>query len=372
MLRAWMLSIWLCALAAPALADDLVYFGSRVDAAGQGIFAARFDPTNGHLTPIGQVAQIARPTLLVPHPSLPVVYAVSELGNEGDVDASLVSLSVDRASGALKPMNTIRTGGGATDMSIDTVSKSLFVANYGVGQLTWLPLLADGRLGAATAIQATWGKGPDARQDAPHPHGVRVDPSHHFALVADLGADKLFVFRFDAATRQLAPATPGFVATKAGSGPRQLAFAPNGRFVYALMQISSEVVTYRWDAPRGRLTPVQVLPTELPTFKGVKSAAHIETSSDGRFVYVSNRGSDSLVVYAVNAKTGALSEIQRLPTNAKIPFGFALHSSGRWMVVTNQGSNTVSVFGVDPASGKLTPTAETMAMPQPANVMFLP
>ena len=374
-LRQWLTSFGLLAAlaaAAPAWADDLVYIGSRVDAHGQGIFAARFNPANGHLTAIGPVAEIARPTLVIPHPSLPVVYAVSELGNEGDVDASVVSLAVDRATGQLKALNTVRTGGGATDMSIDPVSRTLFVANYGVGQATWIPILPDGKLGKTTAVQATFGKGPDERQDSPHPHGIRVDPSHHFALVADLGADKVFVFRFDAATRQFYPAQPAFSATAAGSGPRQLAFHPNGRFVYVLNQISSDVLTYWWDAAHGRLTPVQALATELPSFKGVKSAAHIEVSADGRFVYASNRGSDSLVVFAVNAQSGRLTEIQRLAAQGKLPFGFAIHSSGRWMVVTNNASNTVTVFALDPATGRLSPTSETLAVPQPANITFFP
>ena len=372
-MRNWLLLLGLlAAFAPPAQADDLVYFGTRNDKAGEGIFAARFDAATGKLTPIGTVAVMPRPTLVIPHPSLPVVYAVSELGNEGDVEASVSALAVDKTTGQLKPLNTVRTGGGATDMSIDTVSKSLFVANYGAGQLSWLPILPDGKLGMVTAIQATYGQGPDERQDRQHPHGVRVDPSHHFVLVADLGADKVFVFRFDAATRQLVPAQPGFAATAIGSGPRQLAFHPNGQFLYVLNQINSEVLTYRWDAKLGRLTQVQALPTELPTFKGVKSAAHIEASADGRFVYASNRGSDSLVVYAVNARKGSLSEVQRMPAPGKIPFGFALHSSGRWMVVTNNASNTASVFAVDPASGKLTLTAGTMAVSQPANVTFFP
>ena len=356
----------------PALADDLVYFGTRSDKAGEGVFAARFDAATGKLTPIGTVAEIARPTLVIPHPALPVVYAVSELGNDGKADASVSSLAVDRASGKLAPLNTVRTGGGATDMAIDAASKTLFVANYGAGQISWLPLLADGKIGAVTAVQATVGKGPDERQDGPHPHGVRVDPSHHFALAADLGADKVFIFRFDAATRQFFPATPASVSLATGSGPRQLVFHPNGKILYVLTQVSSELLTYRWDAAHGTLQRVQLLPTELADFKGVKSGAHIEVSADGRFVYASNRGSDSFVVYAVNPQTGALTEIQRLSAGGKIPIGFAIHPSGKWLVSVNNGSNTALVFAVDPATGKLTPTPGALAVPQPANVTFLP
>ena len=371
MLRPLMLLIWVFC-SGIAYGSDLVYFGTRASGPGQGIFAARFDATSGHLSALGLVSDITRPTWLIAHPTLPVLYAVSEVGNDGVSEASVFSLAADKATGGLHSLNSVGSGGGgATHLAIDAASNSLFVANYGTGQVAWLPMLPDGRLGLAMAVESNYGTGPHRRQAAPHAHGVAVDPSHRFVLAADLGADRIFVYHFDPATRQLTPADPGFVAVSPGSGPRHLVFHPGGRFVFVVTELTAEVVSYRWDAKRGHLQHVQTLSIDEPAFTGEKSAAHIEASHDGRYVYVSDRGTNSMVAYAVSSQSGKLSEVQRISCQGKTPWSFSLDPSGRWLLIANSGSNSIAVFSVDPDTGKLTATPESLSIAQPSNVTFL-
>ena len=378
---------WLCSVFAvlPSYADDpasacasascgsnWVYFGTRANGPGQGIFAARFDAKSGHLSPIGLVADITRPSWLIAHPRLPVLYAVSDIGNDGLSEASVFSLAADQATGKLSVMNSVGSGGGgATHLAIDAESNSVFVANYASGRVSWLPALPDGRLGMALSVQSNYGIGPHRRQAAPHAHGVAVDPTHRFVVAADLGADRLFVYRFDTTTHQLTPAAIPFASVPPGSGPRHLVFHPKGRFLFLVTELTAEVVSYRWDAKRGRLQHVQTLPVDEPAFKGQKSAADIEASSDGRYVYVSNRGADSMVVYAVSSQTGTLREVQRIPSQGQTPWSFSLDPSGHWMLVANHGSNSIAVFAVDPTTGELRATQESLAIVQPSNVTFL-
>jgi 6-phosphogluconolactonase len=372
MLRRLVLLIWICCVSGGACGGDLVYFGTRAGGPGQGIFAARFDATNGHLSPIGLVADITRPTWLIAHGTLPMLYAVSEVGNDGLSEANVFSLAADKTTGELRIMNSVGSGGGgATHLAIDAASNTLFVANYGTGQVGWLPILPDGRLGLAMAVESNYGTGPHRRQAAPHAHGVEIDPSHHFVLAADLGADRIFVYHFDLAIRQLRPADPAFVSLSPGSGPRHLVFHPNGRFLFVVTELTAEVVSYRWDARHGRLQHLQTLSVDEPAFNGEKSAADIEASHDGRYVYVSDRGANSMVVYAANPQTGKLIEVQRISCGGKTPWSFSLDTSGRWILVANYGSNTIDVFAVDPDTGKLAAAQESLSITQPSNVTFL-
>lgn len=361
---------------APACTDascgtDWVYFGTRHSGAGQGIYAARFDAKSGRLSPIGNVADIARPTWLTAHPKLPVLYSVGEISRDGLIESRVFSLAADPATGKLSIMNSVFSGGaGATHIAVDDEAKEIFVASYGSGHVSWLPASPDGRLGIALSVQSNYGSGPHTRQATPHAHGVAIDPTHRFVLAADLGADRIFVYRFDPATHQLTPAPTPFMSVAPGSGPRHLVFHPSGRFLFLVTELTSEVVSYRWDAKRARLQYVHTLPMDEPTFNGQKSAAHIATSHDGRYVYVSNRGAHSILAYAVNSQTGKLSEVQRISSQGQTPWDFSIDPSGRWMLVANFGSNSINVFALDPATGKLTATQESLAVTQPSNVTF--
>jgi len=352
---------------------DLVYIGTQNDGPGQGIVAARFDPQTGHLTAVGQVTEVARPTWLLPHPKLPVLYSVSEVGNDGHSHAAVYSFSIDPGTGALKLLDKADSGGGgATHLALDTASSTLFVANYGTGQVTSLPVLSDGSLGNPVSNDTHAGSGPSPRQKSPHAHGVTVDPGHHYLLAPDLGDDRVYVYRLEGASHAFVPADPASEAVAPGSGPRHLVFHPNGRFAYLLTELSAEVITYRWDARHGRLTLLRKQSLTSPGYEGKKSVGEIAFSHDGRTLYVSDREQNDIVVYDVDARSGALGEVQRIGSQGQVPWHFTLDPTGRWLLVANQASGNVSVFKVDPGSGKLAATSDTLAVTKPVNVVFLP
>ena len=357
---------------------ELVYFGTHTTTAAQlpagqplpdpGIYGAWFDPDSGRFTALGRVVDLTAPTWLSGDTNRPILYSVVT-GSAGS--QNLVALAVDPKTGALIELNRGTSGGGdATYLFIDAKSQSLLTANYATGQVSAVALTSDGRLGAMASIQSETGTGPSPRQTAPHAHSVVLDPSGRYALAADLGADKVFVYRFDPATRGLTPAATPFEATPPGTGPRHLAFHPNGRYVYLVSELSAEVRTYGWDAATGQLQLVQTLSLAAPGYDGKKSGGEIAVSDDGRFLYVSERGESQILVYAIDAGTGQLKEIQRLASAGVQPWQFSFDPSRKWFLVANETSNAITVFKVDPHTGLLTLTAETLTVPRPVTVTF--
>lgn len=337
-----------------------------------GIFAARLDRNTGHLTPLGWVADLNHSAWLVHHPELPVLYAVGIEGTQLNVESRLVSYRINNVDGSLRELNRVGAGGiNTAHVALESRSATLFASNYGSGSVTAVPILKDGSLGSVVSTQKDYGTGPAPRQAAPHAHSVAFDPAHRYMLSADFGADRLFVYRFEPRTRVLSPGDPPFVALPAGSGPRHLAFHPNGRFVYLVSELTAMVDVFRWNAASGTLEPVQSWSPYAAGVAADRSGAEIGLARDGRFLYLTLRGdADSVVVLAVDPRRGTLSEVQRTPSLGKMPWSFALDPSGRWMVVPNTGSGTVNVFGVDPASGRLTPTSESIPLPTPVAVLF--
>ena len=353
----------------PVPASSIVYIGTH----GSAIFSARLNTRTGKLSPLGQAAEIERPTWLVVDPRRPVLYSVSETGNDGKTQGEVYSFSVEPLSGRLTTLSKVESGGGgATHLAYDQRSSTVFVANFGGGQVSAIPVQSDGALQPVSAIQTDVGSGPHPRQASAHAHGVTIDPSGRYVLSPDLGADRVFVYRFTAASRQLAPADVASEATPAGSGPRHLVFSPNGRFAYLATELNGEIRTYRWDARAGRLNLVQALPIDGPDFKGERSVAEVMVSKDGRFVYVSNRGENQLQVYAVNRATGALTERQAIGGGVDIPWSFGIDPSGRWMVVANENSSTVTTFRIDKANGRLRALDQTLTVPKPVAIAFYP
>jgi len=349
---------------------DLVYVGSQ----GNQLHALRFDQDSGKLSTIGVVAEGLRPTWTVAHPRLPLLYAVDDdSARSGTVTAFLV----DRASGKLRKLNQAPTGGnGATYLWLDAPSRTLLAANFASGSVSSLALHPDGSLAAlASTIQAS-GSGPHRRQASPHAHSAAVDPSGRYALVPDLGADRVFIYALDRATHTLstplspAGASQAYIAPP-GSGPRHLVFSHDGRFVWLLNELTAEVATLRWDPQQGQLTPVQTQSTSSSAFTGTRSGAEILLSPDGRFVYVEDRGERTLVAYRVNADTGALDLIQRIASGGEVPWGMAIHASGRWLLVAHQRSNSVNVFHIDPATGLLASTGESATVQGAVSITFV-
>lgn len=354
-------------------ACTLVYAGTQGAEAGQGVYVATLDPRSGNLSPAKVAAEAMRPFWLLADSGRSILHVAAGSGPGGTGPSNVLSFAVDRATGKLNPIGAQASGGsGATHLAIDRTSQTLFVAHFGSATVAAMPIRADGTPAAPSSVQQQSGSGPSPRQASAHAHAVILDPSRRFLLVPDLGADRIFIYRFDAAKRQIAPNDPAAEILPAGSGPRHLVFDPSGRFAFLLSELSSEVRSYRWDAKAGRLSLSQTLFTGRPGSKAPpNSGSEIAISPDGRRLYVSTRGEDSITVYAVDRKTGALAEAQRIAAGGLKPWAFAFDPSGRWLVVANQGSDALTLFAVDPKTGLLSATAQSATMPKPVSVAMM-
>ncbi len=354
----------------PACDGTLVLVGTHTAGPGQGIFAVKLDPKTGALSSLGLAAEIERPTWLARDPSRAQIYAVSETGNDGKSQGGVYALAVDRGTGRLSVRSRVASGGGgATNLAYDKRLATVFVANYGGGQVTAIPVARDGSLSGVVSTQVNTGSGPHPRQKSAHAHGVTVSPDGRYVLSPDLGADKVFVYRWDKGG--LTPAATPSIAFTPGSGPRHLVFSPDGRFVFVDTELTGEVHTLQWNARAGSLAAVSHVMLDASDYTGNRSAAELATSSDGRFLYVSNRGSNLLHVFEINRVSGALREIQRIASGGTGPWSFGFDPSGRWLIVTNEGSSNLAVFSVDHSTGRLAATGNALAVPKPVALAFI-
>ncbi len=345
----------------------LVYVGTQATGPGEGVFAAWLDEKTGALEAIGWVGEVERPTWLHADRARNRLFAVSEVGNDGSRAGAVLSFQYEPDTGALMSvMRTASGGGGATHLDLDPTGRILFVANFGGGNVGAIPVAADGSLGSVRSLQAQEGSGPHRRQPGPRPHGVTLDPSGRYLLAPDMGADRLYVYRFDADAVSLSPADPPFASLPAGSGPRLILFGRDGRFAYMLSELSAELYVFRWDD--GALTQVQQLALGDPGAE-THSAAALTLSADGRFLYASNRVADTIQVYAIDRRSGLLSEVQRVPAGGSKPWGSDLSPSGKWLLVANQASDNITAFRVDRGTGKLVGEG-ALAVPSATGIAF--
>ena len=345
----------------------LAYVGTD----GGQLQALRLDACAGKLVDLGTVARLTKPRWSIANPTLPILYVADDIAGK---NGSVVAFAVNRDTGALTRLGATDAGGiGTTHLWLDAPSSTLIAANFFSGSATTLPLSADGSVGAVASMVTETGSGPTKRQTKAHAHGIALDPSGRWALVSDLGADRVFVYAFDRAAHALSPddaAHPRAFAVAPGSGPHHAVFSPDGRFAYVLDELTADVQVLRWDAHDGRLAPVQSLSISGEQYKGAKSGAEIAVSRDGRFVYVEDRGENTLVVYRVNAETGELSLQQRVASGGDKPWAFAIDPSGRWMLVANAAK--VSLLKIDPASGALSDTGQSVDSATPLSIAFKP
>lgn len=347
-----------------------LYIGTHEKAGAPSLFTAGFDGRDGSFGTVVGVSSIERPSWLVKDPARPVLYAVSETGNDGAAQGKVASFRIEPDTGALSPLGEVASGGGGTThLAFDARSNTLLAAHYGTGHVTALPVGADASLSAPVSVVKDEGTGPSPRQKGPHAHGVVIDPSRRFALVPDLGADRVFVYRFDAARRHLEPAATPFLQLPPGTGPRHLVFGKDGRTVYLLAELTGDLYVAAWDARAGTLRPVQTLSVLAPGYQGKISAGEIIVARGGRQVYVSNRGDSTILAYAVDLPTGRLTEVQRIPSGGAAPWHLAQSPDGRWLLAANEGVGTVTSFRVGP-DGRLAATGYELAVVKPAVVVF--
>jgi 6-phosphogluconolactonase len=256
---------------------------------------------------------------------------------------------------------------------VDTAGKNALVANYGGGSVSCIPITADGKLSQPTAfIQHTGSSVNAQRQKEPHAHSINVDKANRFAFVADLGLDKVLVYRFDPAAGTLSPNNPPAATVAPGSGPRHFAFHPSGKFAYANNEITSSVTAFNYDAERGVLSEIHTAPTLPAEFDAKRSStAEVQVHPSGKFLYVSNRGHDAIAIFTIDQTTGKLTPTGHQSTQGKTPRNFGIDPSGKFLLAANQGSDTVVIFQIDPATGALKPTGATVDVPTPVCVKFL-
>ncbi len=350
-----------------------VYIGTYTNGKSKGIHSYELDMATGGLKPIGAAA-MPNPTYLAVHPSQRFLYAVNEVDQfEGVKGGAISALAIDRKTGQLTPLNQQSTGAPSPcHLSFDRTGKFVFVANYS-GSVAVLPVGEDGHVGKATDFVADHGSSVNPqRQEGPHAHSIAIDPANRFVLAADLGLDKLLVYRFDAAAGKLSPNEPAFFSTAPGAGPRHFAFHPNGKFVYLINELNSTIDALSYDAAAGALKLLQTVSTLPKDFHGGNTAAEIEIDPAGRFLYGSNRGHDSLAQFAIDAATGRLTFVARYPSGGKTPRGFAIDPTGRYLICGSQDSNRVVVMRVDRQDGRLTPTEHAVEIGAPVTVVFVP
>jgi len=348
-------------------ADYLLYIGTNVGSAqDSSIFLYRVNAATGAFTKLSAQLGGASPTYLTLAANHRFLYAVSETQTfRAAAGGGVSSFAIDPHSGALKALGQQPSGGGAPCyISLDHSGKNALVANYVGGNISLLPVAADGTLGPPTTDQHT-GRGPHKNQDASHAHCLLPDPANKFAFAVNLGTDQVVSYRLDAAAGRLARLPePAFVA-KPGAGPRHLTFHPNGRFAYLINELNSTLTTLAYEAVTGHFRELQTVSALPASYTGDNSCADVHVAPNGLFLYASNRGHNSIAVFAIDSSNGTLVPIQDVDTQGKTPRNFALDPSGRLLLVANQNSNNLVSYRVDPLSGLLTPTGQQAAVPSP-------
>jgi 6-phosphogluconolactonase len=362
----------------PARAGELlVFIGTYTGAKSKGIYVSRLDLSSGKLAEPELAAEIASPSFLALSPDHRFLYAVNEVGSfAGKKSGAVSAFSVNPQTGALRLLNQQPSGGGGPcHLTVDRSGKNVLVANYGGGNVSVFPLAKDGSLGEATAFMQHHGSSVNKqRQNAPHAHGIYVDARNRFAFVPDLGIDQVVIYRFDADKGSLTPNDPPFAALAPGAGPRHLSFHPNNQHAFVINELLCTITAFRYDADRGTLDEIQTIST-LPEGQSVLpnfSTAEIEVHPSGKFLYGSNRGHDSIAVFAIDPDRGALRLVQHESTQGKTPRNFAIEPAGRYLLAANQNSDNIVVFRIDSATGRLTPAGQSIQVGAPVCVQFMP
>jgi 6-phosphogluconolactonase len=374
------LTLVLCALSVLGNAMEaarqkyIFYVGTYTDHGSKGIYAYRFDSASGQSTSLGLAAESTAPSFLAIAPSGRFLYAVNESSQfNGQPTGAVSAFAIQPKTATLTLLNQVPSRGeGPAHIALDRSGKYALVSNYDRGSIAVFPVLQDGRLGDATGFVQHKGSSVNkARQEGPHAHAAVFSPDNRFVIVADLGLDQLLVYRFDAAAGTLG-SDPQIVRAVPGAGPRHLVFGATGRYLYVINEMQSTVVAYAYDAVNGTLSELQIVSALPKGFAQTSEAAEIEMHSSAKFLFASNRGDDSIAVFAVNAKDGTLTPVEIDSTGGKTPRNFVLDPTGAWLLAANQDSDDIVVFRVDPGTGHLTRSGPELHVPSPVCVRFVP
>ena len=351
-----------------------VYFGTYTGNASKGIYLSEFDAATGRLSAPRLAAEVVSPAFLALHPDRRFLYAVNEVGSfKGEPGGAVSAFAIQPETGQLTLINQESTrGDGPCHLTVDPSGNALLVANYGGGSVAALPIRENGELGPIKTFVQHSGSGVNPRrQTAPHAHGIYVDAANRFAFVPDLGIDKVLVYQWDPATLALEPRDPPAAELSPGAGPRHFVFHPGGRLAYVINELANTITAFAYDPAKGNLREIQTITTLPGDFADPNSTAEIAVHPSGRFLYGSNRGHNSLAMYAINPDTGQLNPLGHALTQGRTPRNFAIDPTGNWILVANQDSASVVVFRVDLRTGRLNSTDISIDVPTPVCVLFL-
>jgi 6-phosphogluconolactonase len=349
-------------------------FGPNARGNGSGIEVFRLNRETGALTHLGTKAGVENPSFLTVDQSQRFLYAVNGSPTiDGHPGGAVTALAIAPATGLLGDLNRqYTTGQGPCHVAVDRARTYVIATSYHTGSVVVFPVQPDGSLAPASDLVQHHGSSVNPqRQAGPHAHSVTFDPAERFCLVCDLGLDRVFVYSLDRASGKLLPNEPPYVATTPGAGPRHLAFHPNGRIVFVINEMGNTITSYHYAGERGTLSPIESVPTLPPDFTGENTTADIHVAPSGRFVYGSNRGHDSIVIYAFDEAAARLSYVGHEPTGGRTPRNFTLSRDGSLLLAANQDSDNVVAFRVDQTRGLLTPTGGVAASPSPTCVRIV-
>jgi len=357
-----------------ARGERLVFFGTYTRKLSRGIYLSRFNSADGKLSEPELAAELTNPSWVALHPKRRALYSVAETSNyQGQKTGAVAAFALDPATGKLTKLNELPSHGTSPcHITVDRSGRCAVVANYGTGSVACYPIKSDGSLGEASAVIQHTGSGPNqSRQQGPHAHQAVISQDNRFVFIPDLGLDKVMIYRLDPAKGTLTPNDPPFASTPPGAGPRHMAFHPKGRSAYVICELTSVIAAYSYDASRGAFNQLTTVSTLPPDFSGRNSTAEIEVHPNGRFLYGSNRGHDTIAVFSIDASTGTLTLVEHVSTQGKTPRNFKIDPSGSFLLAANQDTDNVLVFRIDPSTGRLSPTGQSVQVGAPVCVEFL-
>ena len=349
----------------------VLYVGTYTSGKSEGIYGYHMDGT-GALTRFTSIMSV-NPSFLTVDRSKRFLYAVNEVSDYlGKPSGAASAYKIDPVTHNLRLLNEQATqGADPCYLSVDSRKRTLLVANYTGGSVSVFPVRSDGTLGMVAQVQQDEGSGPKEQQKGPHAHCVIFDAFERHALVADLGIDKVMIYRFDRTTGRLSPAKQPFAELKPGAGPRHLSFHPSGKFLYVINELDSTMTAFGYNEREGTLTMIETVSTLPSDFSGISYCADVHVSSSGKFLYGSNRGHNSIVVFAIDQLTGKLTLVEHVSTEGNWPRNFTIDPSGGFLLVANQRSDNVVVFSLDANTGRLKPTGVNEQIPSPVCLKFL-
>ena len=363
-------AISLAAVSTACAKSLTVYFGTYTRSAdsSKGIYRSVLDLDTGKLSEPVLAAEATNPSFLEIHPSGKFLYAVSESGGAGSVSAYAIG-----GDGNLKFLNQQpSSGAGPCHVSIDHAGRNVLVANYGSGSASVIPIEPDGKLAKPPGfVQHTGSSVNPSRQKGPHAHSINVSSDDRFAFVADLGIDKVMIYRLNVEKGTIVANHPAFAKLKPGAGPRHFAFSPNGKYAYVINELHCTVTAFAYDSASGALTEIQTIPTLPEAFDGSSSCAEVRVHPSGRFLYGSNRGHNSIAVYRINRRKGTLTFVEHETADIKTPRNFNIDPTGKFCLVANQGGDSIVVFRVNRKTGALEPTGHKISVGRPVCIRFL-